>query len=547
MRKTKTITAILCSLALLAGCGNAKGAANTETTSVVTNPATEVETTSSVNQTWDRIPSVMIDGVMYQDTGYVSSAIGCGTMDGEITSEVDGSELPAKDNQSNFGTGYAWQRGSEGQIIVVIDGRKEIFRDPEHPFDSDIPAEVLNFRAKVLENRGGSLLVSVMDAPDMFMLPVTGECVIPTDNMESEDIIADGDILRVWSDGLVQEIYPPILPNVYRIVKEEAGPGETSLSLGEYHQNTDGTWSYKEKSYQYRLMLTGKLPNAVGESFYIVLSNNKDVSFEEISHRLLSSTFIPETDNSPAVVNMGVYDDLCNVESAGVLVSASYITPYGLTVLFDQYDHQISEELLTGEHFALDRWTGEGWDPLDTVISDYGFTDIGYPLKKGGMTRKVFNWDWLYGKLEPGRYRIRVQVIGSEVYEAAAVFTISSGDTGAAIDVGDSGLYSEQDRLDAAAVILEEISSWEGCELHQLWYTSDEQNTADNISWMNELAEGQGLKEQFTECMQFKSNYHSPVDPDKAGGWEPDEEYTNWEWWLARADGGEWHLMTWGY
>ena len=220
MRKTKTITAILCSLALLAGCGNAKGAANTETTSVVTNPATEVETTSSENQTWDRIPSVMIDGVMYQDTGYVSSAIGCGTMDGEITSEVDGSELPAKDNQSNFGTGYAWQRGSEGQIIVVIDGRNEIFRDPEHPFDSDIPAEVLNFRAKVLENRGGSLLVSVMDAPDMFMLPVTGECVIPTDNMESEDIIADGDILRVWSDGLVQEIYPPILPNVYRVVKE---------------------------------------------------------------------------------------------------------------------------------------------------------------------------------------------------------------------------------------------------------------------------------------------------------------------------------------
>ena len=38
MRKTKTITAILCSLALLAGCGNAKGATNTESTSAVTNP-----------------------------------------------------------------------------------------------------------------------------------------------------------------------------------------------------------------------------------------------------------------------------------------------------------------------------------------------------------------------------------------------------------------------------------------------------------------------------------------------------------------------------
>ena len=26
-----------------------------------------------------------------------------------------------------------------------------------------------------------------------------------------------------------------------------------------------------------------------------------------------------------------------------------------------------------------------------------------------------------------------------------------------------------------------------------------------------------------------------------------DEEYTDWPWWLARSDGGEWKLMTYGY
>ena len=26
-----------------------------------------------------------------------------------------------------------------------------------------------------------------------------------------------------------------------------------------------------------------------------------------------------------------------------------------------------------------------------------------------------------------------------------------------------------------------------------------------------------------------------------------DTEYTGWKWWLARSDGGEWKLMTWGY
>ncbi len=173
----------------------------------------------------DRIPSIMIDGVLYQDTGYVSSAIGCGTMDGEITSSVEGSELPAENNQSNFGAGYSWQRSSEGQIIVAIDARNEIFRDPNHDFAFDMPEEVLNFRAEVKELRGnGQLLVEYIDAPEMFMKPIESVCVIPIDNLQNE--VQVGDTVRVWFDGLVQEIFPPILPNVYRIVKEEVEPVE---------------------------------------------------------------------------------------------------------------------------------------------------------------------------------------------------------------------------------------------------------------------------------------------------------------------------------
>ena len=63
--------------------------------------------------------------------------------------------------------------------------------------------------------------------------------------------------------------------------------------------------------------------------------------------------------------------------------------------------------------------------------------------------------------------------------------------------------------------------------------------------WMNELEEANDAKETFTQCIMFTSSFHSPV---KGGGaWEADEEYTDWQWWLGRADGGEWKLMTWGY
>ncbi|MDO4772819.1 MAG: hypothetical protein Q4A72_04600 [Bacillota bacterium] len=55
-------------------------------------------------------PFVQVDGKLYQDTGYVNRAIKCGTPDGIISSSVPASEMPQKDNQSNFGTNYEYQR-----------------------------------------------------------------------------------------------------------------------------------------------------------------------------------------------------------------------------------------------------------------------------------------------------------------------------------------------------------------------------------------------------------------------------------------------------
>lgn len=67
---------------------------------------------------------VVVDGVLYQDTGRISTELRCGMMDGEITSTVD--TVPAEDDQSNFGTGYGYQYGTNG-VEVSIDGEWHIF------------------------------------------------------------------------------------------------------------------------------------------------------------------------------------------------------------------------------------------------------------------------------------------------------------------------------------------------------------------------------------------------------------------------------------
>ena len=77
---------------------------------------------------WDKIPMVMVDGKLYYDTGKESSIDGrCAMMDGEISSSVDGSEIPTEDDQSNFGTGYGYQYGADDTIELLINEKWIVF------------------------------------------------------------------------------------------------------------------------------------------------------------------------------------------------------------------------------------------------------------------------------------------------------------------------------------------------------------------------------------------------------------------------------------
>ena len=117
--------------------------------------------------------------------------------------------------------------------------------------------------------------------------------------------------------------------------------------------------------------------------------------------------------------------------------------------------------------------------------------------------------------------------------------------SGTKIDYGTSSIYSKEDMDAMIKIIMKQFEAFEGCELHSLSYTSDEEcNTAENIAWMNEC-KAKDDPEVFTQCIAFDRSFHSPKTD--SGAWNPDEEYTGWYWWLVRSDGGEWKLMTYGY
>ena len=103
-------------------------------------------------------------------------------------------------------------------------------------------------------------------------------------------------------------------------------------------------------------------------------------------------------------------------------------------------------------------------------------------------------------------------------------------------------LYTKEEMDAAVAAIRAEFDTWDGCELRALRYAGDESASQENLDWMNELRKD---GEVFTQCIEFLSDFHTSSEANS--DLEADQEYQNWQWWLARSEGGDWQLMTWGY
>lgn len=220
--RKKALILMCLSILIVTGCStNSNNTEQPETSNTQTSETNTSELSGSDENrdetTGAYPPSVMVDGIVYQDTGYVDSMVTCGTMDGEITSSVDDTKLPTENNQSNFGSGYGYQLSEKDQIVVEIDGEYFIFRNIDSK-DDFIPDQVFNFKAKVKEIRNGSLLVTYIDTADGFQEMMSGDYIVSAEKLTDE--VEVGDIVQIWFDGSVEESAPYQLDEVYRIEKE---------------------------------------------------------------------------------------------------------------------------------------------------------------------------------------------------------------------------------------------------------------------------------------------------------------------------------------
>ncbi len=177
----------------------------------------------------------------------------------------------------------------------------------------------------------------------------------------------------------------------------------------------------------------------------------------------------------------------------------------------------------------------ELWDKVHDALARHGFI-LRYPEGKEYVTGYGYEpWHIRY----VGSVDAATEMAGTgETLEEYLGMVVPSEPE---IDLGSSELYTMQERADAAVQVQCSFAGWKGCTMYSLTYAGDEFNTKENLDWLNSL-EGGG---SYTQVAKFVCNFHSPVLPE--GAWETNQDYEDYEWWLARADKGDWEIVTMGY
>lgn len=178
----------------------------------------------------------------------------------------------------------------------------------------------------------------------------------------------------------------------------------------------------------------------------------------------------------------------------------------------------------------------EIWAKIHEKLADYGFI-LRYLEDKEYITG--------YG-YEPWHIRYIDNVdAAKEITSKGITFEEYLGTyTGpeAVIDLGSSEKFTEEE-LKAAAIRIEcEFAFWNGCVLKNIRYAGDDAVTVEKLEWLNT----QSPDANYTSAVQFLMDFHTPAYTGELT-FNPDSDYVDYQWWLAKNADGGWDIVTFGY
>lgn len=104
------------------------------------------------------------------------------------------------------------------------------------------------------------------------------------------------------------------------------------------------------------------------------------------------------------------------IKEVSMTIKEGTLSTSKATIIFT---NKTEKEVVFGEYFHLEKKIDEEWKELPTIIENYGFDDIAYPLNEKKSRELVIDWEWLYGTLNEGEYRIVKDVYVSDFSSTA--------------------------------------------------------------------------------------------------------------------------------
>lgn len=179
----------------------------------------------------------------------------------------------------------------------------------------------------------------------------------------------------------------------------------------------------------------------------------------------------------------------------------------------------------------------EIFSKIHSKLADYGFI-LRYLEGKEHITGYNYEpWHLRYINDEKAAKEIMNSGTTLEEYLGTAK------DAGVKIDYGKSEVYSQEQMTELVNQIKCQFAGeeWQGCELHSIKYAGDDSNSKENIKRMNEQAEGKN----YTGAAEFMIDFHTAKDIKST--LDPDQEYKDYQCWLACDAEGSWDIVMWGY
>lgn len=101
----------------------------------------------------------------------------------------------------------------------------------------------------------------------------------------------------------------------------------------------------------------------------------------------------------------------------GITLSVKNISSTGLTLIVNQSGGALSGDLLTGELYRLAVLSGDNWIlveelPLLEEAATRGWNSIAHVITADESREFDINWEWIFGELPAGTYRLMKEISG---------------------------------------------------------------------------------------------------------------------------------------